>query len=413
MILAATLGAVLSAYAQTPVDTVQSWTDPGPSGWTNTPSVTTLSNPGGYLDMGFRAQSFPSGQADIMRVDVAPGILLTNISFSFLATNMSPSAVWLYIHSSRSNTWWYSPLSIPPQGEWTAYNVPVDFSLANWVIGPDSSRERFRLDMLHVDWVGVYVMRDTSIAAQDYCLDDFRMQGITIPASLSISGTVAYTGEQEGPIYVYAMDPNDPPGTPIVMITDPGAYQISGLTVGTDYLVGAYRDSDSNGVRQQWEASGSFVGNPLRLYVSDTNGVDITMSDGVTPDGLPYWWTWRYFGSLEPVGQGGGGQSFAFLDSDGDGLNNWGEYRAGTDPTNSASVFTIGMWRIENGEGDYRLIVYWDSIAKRTYNLWRSENLFDGFITIESGIQANPPINEYEDTNAVAGRQYFYRVEVK
>jgi hypothetical protein len=228
-------------------------------------------------------------------------------------------------------------------------------------------------------------------------------------ASITISGTITYTGEQSGPICVYAMDINNPDTPFRITNAVPGPYQISGLTSGTRYYIGAYRDSDTNGVRSQWEAGGDFTGNP-HTFSSDTSGCNITITDTTSAEGLPYWWLWRYFGSFDPVVPGG---SVAAYDSDGDGLSNWGEYKAGTDPTNSASVFTVGMQLTGIGEGNYHLTLSWSSIAKRTYALWRSGNLLGGFTKIVSGISPNVPQNQYEDTSAVAGRQYFYKVQVE
>ena len=227
--------------------------------------------------------------------------------------------------------------------------------------------------------------------------------------SITISGTVVYNGEQAGPICVYAMDPKNPYGILIITNAAPGPYQISGLMSGTNYYVGAYRDSDTNGVRQQWEASGDYPVNPHQFY-ADTSGCNITMTDPTSAEGLPNWWLWRYFGSLDPIVPGG---SVAAYDSDGDGLNNWGEYRAGTDPTNSASVFTVRMQLIGSGEGNYHLTLSWGSIAMRTYALWRTGNMLSGFTKIASGISPTAPQNGYEDTNTVAGRQYFYKVQVE
>jgi len=90
-ILAAAFCVALSSHAQTPVSTMETWTNSDTDGWTNNPSQTTLSNPGGYLNMQFWAQASPDNQADVMLVNVAPGTLFTNISFNFLPPTHFPA----------------------------------------------------------------------------------------------------------------------------------------------------------------------------------------------------------------------------------------------------------------------------------------------------------------------------------
>jgi hypothetical protein len=399
--------------AQTPVDVVQTWTDPDTAGWTNDVTQTTLSNPGGYLNMRFPDQTMPGFQADTMRMAAIPNTLLTNISFRFLSADIDPSAVRLCLHSSRSDNYWYVPLSNPPQGEWTTFNVPVDLSLANWIMAPVNSDDQFRKDMVCVDWVGVYVLRRGDIAAQNYAIDDFRIQGVTIPSSVSISGAVSYDGEQQetGVIHVNAVSTRRSSST---AMAGTGSYQIGGLDLGTDYTMSAYRDSNNNNVQDLWEPSGTWTGNPARVYLSDLTGVDIAMGDPTSADGLPYWWLNRYFGVTEPGGEGGGnGQSFADIDSDGDGMRNYGEYRAGTDPTNCLSRLAVEIALVDKGGGLKSLVIRWGAVEKHSYAVWRSEALISGFTRIESGIAATPPLNEYEDVTATNRVPYYYKVQVE
>ncbi len=80
------------------------------------------------------------------------------------------------------------------------------------------------------------------------------------------------------------------------------------------------------------------------FYVNDglTNGAAATVSVTVAyldsvGDGIPDWWRLRYFG----VAASTNNRSCASADPDGDGMSNLREYLAGTDPTNSASVFKV------------------------------------------------------------------------
>jgi len=66
-------------------------------------------------------------------------------------------------------------------------------------------------------------------------------------------------------------------------------------------------------------------------------GITVTTTDSAG-DGIPDVWRQTYFGSAASTN----GQSCAGCDADHDGLSNWQEFLAGTNPTNSASVLQIG-----------------------------------------------------------------------
>ena len=298
-------------------------------------------------------------------------------------------------------------LSAPPQGEWTAYDVPVDFSMATWIVGPDNSEYQFRRDMLSVDWVGVYVRRHSDVVAQNYAIANFGMQGVTIPAGVSVSGAVQYSGDQGGPIHVWAF--GGATGIVSTVISEPGSYQLTGLPIATDYAIFAYRDSNNNGTQEFWEATGSWTGNPARIYISGLTGVDITMTDPMTWDGLPYWWVLKYF----PAWQIGSTASLGAMDSIGNGMSNYAKYVAGLNPTNFLSVFSVDIQLIDLGDGTRSVVVGWNSVSNRTYSVWRTADMTQGFTKIASGIAARPPWNEYQDPDAVDGSSYFYRVQVE
>ena len=64
-----------------------------------------------------------------------------------------------------------------------------------------------------------------------------------------------------------------------------------------------------------------------------------------------------------------------YVDSDGDGLNNWQEYLAGTIPTNASSVFRITGGQVQAGG---QFVVHWLSVSNRLYDVMRSTNLAAG-----------------------------------
>ena len=122
-------------------------------------------------------------------------------------------------------------------------------------------------------------------------------------------------------------------------------------------------------------------------------------SDG---DGLGDAWEMQHFGSLAATAAG---------DPDRDGLSNLQEYRAGTNPNNPNSVFEF--INITPVFGGIQLI--WSSQPNRTYRLRRSTVLSANpaaYQIIRTGLSATPPNNEYIDTTATGGGQFFYIVEV-
>jgi len=102
----------------------------------------------------------------------------------------------------------------------------------------------------------------------------------------------------------------------------------------------------------------------------------------------------------------------AALDSDGDGMSNYAEFRAGTNPHLSSSRFKVRVATI-NGETGAPFQLQWSSLSNRWYTIWRSTDLTQGFEALVTGEAATPPVNVYQDVTTTNSPGYFYRVEVE
>jgi hypothetical protein len=99
-----------------------------------------------------------------------------------------------------------------------------------------------------------------------------------------------------------------------------------------------------------------------------------------------------------------------FIDTDGDGMNNWQEWRAGTDPTDPRSALRM-LHAAPNAPG---LLVSWQSVSGQTYFLERSASLTaqPAFQTLVTNLVGRAIVTFYSDTSALGPGPFFYRVGV-
>jgi hypothetical protein len=121
-----------------------------------------------------------------------------------------------------------------------------------------------------------------------------------------------------------------------------------------------------------------------------TGTVQVIVNPDANTNGIPDVWETGYFGSTTNA------EGAAGADWDKDGLSNYGEWMAGTDPTNSTSAFRFTNVMRNVGAG---LVLRWSSESNRYYTVKLSTNLIsDPFSTILTNrMPASPPVNVHTD----------------
>jgi hypothetical protein len=99
-----------------------------------------------------------------------------------------------------------------------------------------------------------------------------------------------------------------------------------------------------------------------------------------------------------------------YVDSDGDGMNNWQEWICGTNPTNAASALRL----LTPTPSGTNLTLSWRSVLGIGYFLQRSTNLGvpGSFIPLATNLLSQTGTTSFIDTNAAGVGPLFYRVGV-
>ena len=100
-------------------------------------------------------------------------------------------------------------------------------------------------------------------------------------------------------------------------------------------------------------------------------------------------------------------------DGDQDGMDNWQEWRCGTDPADPGSRLKVmgGDSRLES----FGFVVRWSSVTGKTYEISQSTNLMSlpSFTSLASNIVGMAGSTTYTDETAVGDGPYLYRVHVE
>jgi hypothetical protein len=106
-----------------------------------------------------------------------------------------------------------------------------------------------------------------------------------------------------------------------------------------------------------------------------------------------------------------GNDANAFADTDGDGLNNLGEFLAGTIPTDDASTFKVSIEIDQAGNP----VLRWPHVKGRTFGVWRSGDLAPAgsFEKVAQGLSDQGTADNSLPIDNGASGSAFYRVEIE
>jgi len=100
-----------------------------------------------------------------------------------------------------------------------------------------------------------------------------------------------------------------------------------------------------------------------------------------------------------------------YAESDGDGMNNWQEWIAGTNPTNAASILSLQVPVFAAGG----VTLTWSSVTNRAYFVERATNLLNqpAFSPLQTNIPGLPGTTSFTDTSPPESGPALYRVGVQ
>ncbi len=153
-----------------------------------------------------------------------------------------------------------------------------------------------------------------------------------------------------------------------------------------------------------------FSGSPngLGLFPTDISPGLISLGDRLKSswkDGIPDSWRLRYFGSL------GNLLGDAQADADGDGVPNWAEFKAGTNPSDWKSTLKLHSLRTKLPTGTQGVKLRWPSVEGKVYVIERTDSLSDpNWKPLASNLIGTGSSMEFVDNNPYSG--LYYRVRL-
>ena len=179
--------------------TVQDWTSN--QGWVNLSHSTGSGS--GYLDIGLDATSaFPPEGWFALATAPASGLFTGTwtsdnwVQFDFWAQDVAPEYVQVRWGSTNSTVWrstvYDSDVSTMQTQTWTRLTSARFDSFTDWDYG-GGTQEQFVNDLASIDWIGVYIWRNSS-AAQNYGLDNFSLMVPEPPEIIMVFSSLATLG---------------------------------------------------------------------------------------------------------------------------------------------------------------------------------------------------------------------------
>jgi hypothetical protein len=224
-----------------------------------------------------------------------------------------------------------------------------------------------------------------------------------------VSNCIIYlNGRPDG---IGSYDPGLEPGTINYCCITPLPLPLDGvgnITNAPDFM-------DASGGDLRLQPNSPCINAGRNTYVAATNDldgnpriagrtVDIGAYEYQSPaSALSYAWAQQY--GLATDG------SADYLDSDHDGMNNWQEWLAGTNPTNAASVLQLQQTTVLPAG----MTLTWTSVTNRAYFVERSTNLVPppAFSLLQTNIPGLPGRTTFTDTTPPASGPAFYRIGVQ
>jgi hypothetical protein len=188
---AVSLSAPAVYYVETWGSDDANWQESGAGTLSHDPAV---GNPAGSLQTAFAAQGGPAvpetsrvyaddafgssggnltGDYQQLKDETAEGNWV--VRFDFYAEDYVPSSLDFYFYSDTSGNEWTLSLTAPGATDtWTPYGLLMSHS-TSWSLngGPAGSSAQFAADLSDVDRIGFEVLRNASVAAQEFNVDNF------------------------------------------------------------------------------------------------------------------------------------------------------------------------------------------------------------------------------------------------